>query len=85
MGQANDKRRETERFRTMRYASVGLELALSVVVGLLIGHWLDGRFGTGPVLTIVFLVCGSIAGMRGLYRAAQRAMKEEEDGAPGDP
>ena len=61
------------------YGTVGLEVVLSVVVGLFGGSWLDKRLDTGPWLTIVGGVYGVAAAARALYRAARRATKEAED------
>lgn len=66
--------------RALRYSTAGLELALSVVVGYFFGRWLDGKLGTDPYLMIAFVVLGTFAGMRGLYRTAKRAMRDQ-DGA----
>ncbi len=60
------------------YGTVGLELALSVIVGLLAGQWLDKKLGTAPWLMIIGLAYGIAAGTRALYRALQRANKEAE-------
>jgi ATP synthase protein I len=61
------------------YGTVGLEVALSVILGLIAGSWLDGRFGTGPWLTLVGVAYGVAAAARALYRAARRATREAED------
>ena len=61
------------------YATVGIELVLSVLVGLYGGKWLDHRFGTGPWLTLVGFGFGVAAGFRALYRAAQQANREAEE------
>jgi ATP synthase protein I len=63
---------------TARLASVGIELSLSTVIGLLGGRWLDGKLGTDPWLMIVGLVLGVVAGFRSLIRTAQRANRENE-------
>ena len=78
MSNADDRQGQRERFQTLRLASVGLELALSVVIGFFVGYWLDERFDTGPVLSLVFLMLGTVAGMRGLFRVARRAAREEQ-------
>jgi ATP synthase protein I len=62
-----------------RYGTVGLEFALSVLVGLWLGHWLDGKFATGGWLTFIGAAYGVAAGVRALYRAAQRATREAEE------
>lgn len=55
------------------YSTLGLEVGLSVVFGLFLGRWLDGKFGTGNVLTIVWFLFGVAAAARAIYRALQRA------------
>ena len=52
----------------IRFSAMGLELGLSVIVGLLIGDFLDGFFGTEPWLLLLFLVLGLIAGYRSVFR-----------------
>jgi hypothetical protein len=41
-----------------RVLGMGWAIVLSIVFGLLGGLWLDGRFGTSPLLTVVGLVLG---------------------------
>lgn len=74
-------RLDRKSLRAASYSTVGLELALSIVFGLLGGRWLDGRFGTEPVLTFVGLGFGMAAGFRFVYRAATRMRDEEENDA----
>lgn len=53
-------------------ATLGLDMVLSVVFGFLGGRWLDGRFETAPVLTILGLVFGVLAAVRFFLRAKRR-------------
>jgi ATP synthase protein I len=53
-------------------------MALSVLIGLGIGYYLDKWLGTAPWLMIVWLGFGFAAGVRSLYRAALRSEKELE-------
>jgi hypothetical protein len=58
-----------------RVLGMGWAIVLSIVFGLLGGLWLDGRFGTSPVLTIVGLLLGlALAGsvVRNLLNETQR-------------
>ncbi len=61
------------------YATVGLEFALSVLFGLAVGRWLDGKFNTGGWLTVIWFGFGLAAGGRAIYRALVRANKEAEE------
>lgn len=65
-----------------RLGTVGIELGVATVVGLLAGAWLDARWNTGPWLTLVGVVVGVAAGFRGLVRALAieeaRRVREEE-------
>ena len=59
------------------YSTVGLELALSVLFGLLGGQWLDGKFGTSYLVLVGFAL-GVFAGFRAVWRAAQRMKRDAE-------
>ena len=48
------------------------DLAGGIIAGGLIGYVGDRLLGTSPVLLIVFLVIGSIAGLRSVYRLGMR-------------
>ncbi len=61
------------------YGTVGLEFALSIVLGLLVGDWADKKLGTAPWLMVLGLTYGVAAGTRALYRALQRANRESEE------
>lgn len=47
----------------------------SVLIGYLLGSWLDGRFGTDPWLTIIFVVAGIAGGFFEVIRIALRISK----------
>jgi F0F1-type ATP synthase assembly protein I len=66
-------------------ASVGIEFAVSTVIGLLGGRWLDGKLGTEPWLMIVGLLLGIVAGFRSLIRAARRANQAANQVTPPSP
>lgn len=62
-----------------RYSTVGLDLALSVLVGLFGGRWLDRKLGTSHWLTMVGLGFGIATGARFVWRALQAANREAEE------
>src|SRR5687767_601291 len=70
-------------YRNLSSASVGLELGLSVIIGLLIGMYLDRQFGTTPWLMLAFLGFGFAAGFRGVLRAVRREDRHGKEAAHG--
>src|SRR5450755_828742 len=60
-------------YNALSASSVGLELGIAVIVGVLGGMWLDSHFGTTPWLMLLFLVFGLVAGFRNVLRAVARA------------
>lgn len=76
----NDRQDRKAFFRELgRYSALGFEMALSVVIGLGIGYYLDKWLGTAPWLMILWLGFGFAAGVRSLYRAAKRSEREQEE------
>lgn len=68
-------------YEGMSASSIGLELGISVTIGVLAGVWADDHFGTQPWLMLVGLAIGCIAGFRGVMRAVAR---EDRKGARDD-
>jgi hypothetical protein len=56
----------------MRYAGLGLQLAVSLVVFVLAGQWLDRKLGTGGIMTIAFAFLGFGGTMWSLIRTLNR-------------
>jgi len=63
------------------YSAGALEMGVSVVVGLLIGIFLDDIFGTAPWMALFWMAAGTAAGVRSLYRLAKRLEAEAEEEA----
>lgn len=59
--------------------AVGIEMALSVVAGLWLGKWVDGKWAISPWGLYVGLGLGSVAGFRALYRFARHARSARSD------
>ena len=64
---------------------MGLEVGLSVVVGFLIGTWLDGWLETAPWFLLIFGIAGIIAGYRGMFRMVKRMQSDTETGQKNEP
>jgi F0F1-type ATP synthase assembly protein I len=62
-------------FSMWRFAwELGYTLAIPLVGGVLLGHWLDGRLGTGPWLLVAGLVVGVAISSLAVVRQLNQAM-----------
>jgi F0F1-type ATP synthase assembly protein I len=62
------------------FAGVGLQFAAAIIVFLFVGQWLDGKFGTKGLFTIIGVFVGGGGAFYNMYRkitAAQRRDDEE--------
>jgi len=86
------KPREEEGFSVSEFAGVGLQFAVSILVFLYAGQWLDRKLGTAPWLLIIGVFLGAGASFYSMYRklmaaqardeAARKARKAPPGGAP---
>lgn len=63
------------------YAGAGLQLALTLVIFMFLGIWLDKRLGSSPWFVIICIFVGAAAGFFSLYRRLMGASKRA--GGPG--
>lgn len=61
----------------MRYAGLGIQLAVSLVVFVLAGRWADRKLGTGGILTILAAFLGFGGTMYSLIRQLNRQDRGE--------
>ena len=69
-------------YQTLSATSVGIEMAVAVVLGIFLGMWLDKQLGTTPWMMIVWLVAGFAAGLRAVFRhvaASDKLAAESEE------
>lgn len=59
-----------------KYLGLGLEVAVSVAVGALIGYWADTRLGCSPWGLLTGCLLGLASGMYTLLKVALRANKD---------
>jgi ATP synthase protein I len=76
-------RRSRRAHQDLTASSIGLELGLSVAIGVLVGWWLDQHLGTQPWLMLLWLVFGLVAGFRGVMRAVKREDRNAQEQARG--
>lgn len=67
--------------------TVGLEIVIAIVLGLLGGRWADGKLHTAPYLTIAGVTLGLITAVKAVLRAwkdmqRETAREELEQGNP---
>lgn len=65
-------RRTRAIFEQLSASSMGLEFGLCVIIGLLIGRWIDDQTGYSPLFMIVMLCFGFAAGIKGIVRGIKR-------------
>lgn len=71
----NKKRDERSRYlrQSGLLATIPFLLAVPPIAGLLIGRFLDKKFNTDPILTIILLILGFVAGARETASVIKRA------------
>ncbi|HNS14577.1 MAG TPA: AtpZ/AtpI family protein [Syntrophorhabdaceae bacterium] len=62
----------------MSYSSLGIEMGLSVAIGIAIGYFLDRFFKTSPYLTIIFMIFGVAAAMKTIFQLLKKVQKDNE-------
>lgn len=61
------------------YAGLGIQFGLTIVAFCFLGYWLDGRWGTLPLLTIAGTFVGAAASFYSLYRRVFPGNGEREE------
>ena len=61
----------------LRYAGLGIQLAATILVGVLLGQWVDRKAGTDGVFTIVGALLAFGGTLYSLIRELARADKDE--------
>lgn len=65
-------------------SSLGIEMAVSIIVGYFIGKYLDKLFNTGTILTIVFILFGIGAGFKRLLSLSKSYQQDLDDNKLND-
>lgn len=77
---AEDRKRPevSARARVFNLTSLAFTFPVAIAAGAFIGYYLDGKLGTFPWLSIVFLLMGIASGFMSLLRAVKAF--DEPDG-----
>ncbi len=59
-------------------SSVGIEIALSIGLGMFLGWWLDKKFDTEPWLFILFLFAGLGSAIKAVIRIMKMVDMQDE-------
>lgn len=59
-----------------RWSSVGIQMVISVLIGLFGGQWLDRTFETDPWLTLAGVLLGATAAFVDMYRLAKTSVDD---------
>jgi F0F1-type ATP synthase assembly protein I len=83
-GQNQEESQRTQLLRAAgQFTGYGLSWALSVLLFLMAGWWLDGKLGTQPLFMILGAFVGGGAGFYSLYRhIVLDSRKRDEDVEP---
>lgn len=55
---------------------VGVVMVVFILIGLVVGQWLDSRFGTAPAFTLALILLGIGAGGWSIARLVMWALEE---------
>ena len=64
------------------YLGLGLQFAVSILVFLFLGEWLDRRFGTEPWLLLTSVFLGTGASFYSIYRKLMADLRRQEERRP---
>jgi hypothetical protein len=70
--------------RYLRYSHLGIQFLVSIGLPLGLGIWLDRRWGTKVLFTLLGLAAGFTAALYSLYGELFRK-HDDDDGKPGGP
>ena len=60
------------------FLTMGFQLAAAVVIFLLLGHWIDKKFGTEPFGKLVGVIIGSTGGLIKFFKTTASITADEE-------
>lgn len=68
--------------RVVQYSGLGITLMVTILLFLWIGMWLDGKFNTGVVFTLILTAIGFSAGFYSFYLNIKKLTQEDKKENP---
>jgi ATP synthase protein I len=60
------------------YLGLGTQLAATIVLMFFLGRWIDGKFGTSPILSVIFAFLGGFAGIYNFIKTVIRLNEKKK-------
>lgn len=60
-------------------AGMGLQFAISILLFLLAGQWIDRKLGTAPLFLILFVFLGAGGSFYSIYRKLMEEQRREDE------
>lgn len=67
------------RTRALALTGIGWSLGMWIGGGAYLGHWLDGKFDTAPVLTLILLFLGLALGLYDAFRRLRALVASNDE------
>lgn len=61
------------------YLGLGVQLAATIIIMVYIGQWLDGKYNTGSLYTLICAVFGIFAGLYNLIKMVLSLEKRKKE------
>jgi F0F1-type ATP synthase assembly protein I len=74
------QRNDTSLIKAGRFMALGFEFAGTVVAGVLVGYYIDGRLGTAPLFTLLLTLAGMGGALYRLLWTLKRFNSRSQDG-----
>ncbi|HET54306.1 MAG TPA: AtpZ/AtpI family protein [Ignavibacteria bacterium] len=76
----NKQKKFLETYRDVGpYLGLGTQLAATIILMFFLGRWLDQKFETDPILTIIFSFFGGFAGVYNFIRTVLNMNKKKKN------
>jgi len=72
----NDKEKKKMYLTVADLSTMGFAMVIAIVLGLFAGLYLDSKFDTEPIFTLLFIFGGILAGFRIMYKNYMRFFSE---------